>query len=66
MEWNGIGMEMEWKCLPQKKSMQNGMELEWKWNGNFTTKEIDAKWNENGMELGWKWDGNKWPPRHGS
>ena len=25
--------------------------MEWNWNGNFTTNEIDAKWNGNGMKI---------------
>ena len=44
---------MEWKWI-----IWNGRELEWNWNGNFTTNEIDAKWNGNGMEMDWKWNGN--------
>ena len=43
----------------QKRSMQNGMEMVWKWNGNFAIKQIDAKWNGNGTEMEWKWNGNK-------
>ena len=31
--------------------------MEWKWNGNFATREIDAKWKGNGMETEWKWNG---------
>ena len=37
MEWNGIGMEMEWKilnkniqCEMERKGNGNGMEMEWK------------------------------------
>ena len=48
MEWNrsGKGMEQE-----RKKKIKftvfnirwNGVELEWKWNGTFTTKKVNAK-----------------------
>ena len=45
--FRSTGIKIEW----------NRMELEWKWNGNFTRKYIDAKQNGNGI-------GNKWslPP----
>ena len=39
--FRSTGIKIEW----------NRMELEWKWNGNFTTKDIDAKQNGNGMEI---------------
>ena len=34
--------------------------MERKRNGNFATKQIDAKYNGNGTETEWKWNGNKW------
>ena len=54
MEWNGNGMEI----LPQMKSMQNGMEMEWKWNGNGMeiNGQSDMEFKLNGME--WKRKGN--------
>ena len=54
--WSGNGINVS----PQKSSLQNGMEIEWKRNGNFATKQIDAKYNGNGTETDWKWNGNKW------
>ena len=44
--WNGIGMEIS----PQMKSIRNGMEMDWKWNGNFITKKkrYKVEWNLNG------------------
>ena len=55
------GMESKWK--QNGKGMENLFSnrlernlngMEWKWNGNFTTKKIVAKWNGNGMEMEWK------------
>ena len=46
---------MEW--ILTTKEVDNVMEMEWKWNGNFATREIDAKWKGNGMETEWKWNG---------
>ena len=53
--WNGSGMEIS----PQKKSMQNGMEMEWKWNGNGMdiNGHPDMEIKLNGME--WKRKGNE-------
>ena len=51
-EWKWIGKGMENFFLNQLELKLYGME--WKWNGNFTTNEIDAKWNGNGMEMEWK------------
>ena len=56
VEWNGIGMEMEW-AFHKKKVMKNGMEVEWKWNGNG----MEYKWalpvEVKSVELEWKWNG---------
>ena len=51
-KWKWFGKGMENFFLNPMKLKLYGME--WKWNGNFTTKEIDAKWNGNGMEMEWK------------
>ena len=46
--------------LKQKKFIQNGMEMEWKENGNGMENiniryrcKMEWKWNENGMEMEW-------------
>ncbi len=49
-EWNGNGMEMEWKWNG------NGMGMEWEWNGNGMGMEWE--WNGNGMGMEWEWNGN--------
>ena len=63
---------MEWKRNGKKqKSSGNqvnwiGVELEWKWNGKFSTEKDNVQWNGNGMEIEWKWNGNKYDKSSGS
>ena len=60
-------METEWKRNGKKKKQKssgnkvnwNGVELEWKWNGKFSTEKDNVQWNGNGMEMEWKWNGNE-------
>ena len=55
MEWkrNGKGMEKKQKSSGNKVNW-NGVELEWKWNGKFSTEKDNVQWNGNGMEIEWK------------
>ena len=34
--------------------MQNGMEMEWKWNGNKRPPHRGSKIERNGMEMEWR------------
>ena len=56
VEWNrsGKGMEQERKINFKFTGVNiswNGIEMEWKCNGTFTTKKVNAKQNGNGMEI---------------
>ena len=54
--WSGKGMEQEGKInfkFTGIKICWNGMELEWKWNRTFPTKNSMQKRNGNGMEIEW-------------
>ena len=58
VEWNrsGKGMEQERKINFKFTGVNiswNGIEMEWKWNGTFTTKKVNAKQNGNGTEIEW-------------
>ena len=55
MEWkeNGNGMEK----YQQKISMQNGMEMERKWNGKKLLPQLGSKVKWSGMETESKWNG---------
>ena len=58
VEWNrsGKGMEQERKINFKFTGVNiswNGIEMERKWNGTFTTKKDNAKSNGNGMEIEW-------------
>ena len=48
-KWNGKGMKKKQKSSGNKINW-NGMELERKWNGKFSTKKNNVQWNGNGME----------------
>ena len=49
-EWNRNGIGKEKKIKSTGVNIRwNGIELEWKWNGTFTTKTVHAKKNGNGM-----------------
>ena len=56
-------MEIEWKRIEKNQKSSkvnwNGVELEWKWNGKFSTEKDNGQWNGNGMEVEWKWNGNE-------
>ena len=44
MEWNGNGMELEWKIFEIGGICgENGKEMEWKWNGIFFDKSCGNK-----------------------
>ena len=64
MEWkrNGKGTEKKKQKSGGNKVNWNGVELEWKWNGKFSTEKDNVQWNGNGMEMNlgvrWNWFGN--------
>ena len=62
-EWNrnATGKEKKYIKFTGVNITWNGIELEWKWNGTFTTKNVYSKykrkWNGNRMVMEWKING---------
>ena len=53
MEWNqsGIGMEMEMEWIFTTKEVDDGIEMEWKWNLKGMEILLQKRSIQNGMEM---------------
>ena len=46
------------ECILTTKEVDNGMEMEWKWNGNGMEILLQKRSMQNGREMEWKILGN--------